>query len=71
VSDGPDAALAAARRRLAAEPAVEVDYLALVDDDTWHDADRRTRRGRLIVAARIGTTRLIDNTALDFEPSPS
>jgi pantoate--beta-alanine ligase len=51
---------------LAAEPAVAVDYVALVDEQTWADADAGTTRARLLVAARVGTTRLIDNVSIDL-----
>lgn len=63
---GVAAALAAARQVLDAEPALSVDYLALVDDETWEDADAGTTKGRLLVAARVGTTRLIDNVVVTF-----
>lgn len=53
--------VATARAILDAEPGLAVDYLALVDDETWEEADERTTNGRLLVAARIGNTRLIDN----------
>jgi pantoate--beta-alanine ligase len=51
---------------LDAEPGLSVDYLALVDDDTWEDAGTGTTSGRLLVAARVGTTRLIDNVPVVF-----
>jgi pantoate--beta-alanine ligase len=63
---GPRAVLDAAGRPLAAEPDVAVDYLALVDESTWADADNETARARLLVAARVGTTRLIDNVSIDL-----
>ena len=40
------------------------DYLALVDEETLEPLDVAAKRMRLIVAARIGSTRLIDNLAL-------
>jgi pantoate--beta-alanine ligase len=46
-----------------------VDYLSLVDDTTWEDADSSTAHGRLLVAARVGTTRLIDNVSVRFSTS--
>jgi pantoate--beta-alanine ligase len=58
---GLDDVLRAAAAVLDTSPRIAVDYLALVDDDTWHPAGPETTRGRLLVAARIGTTRLIDN----------
>jgi pantoate--beta-alanine ligase len=62
----PRAVLAAAGQVLAAEPGVAVDYVALVDEQTWADADTGTLRARLLVAARVGTTRLIDNVSIDL-----
>ena len=64
--EGAAAVLAAAGRVLDAEPALRLDYLALVDDDTWEEAGAGTTKGRLLVAARVGTTRLIDNVAVTF-----
>lgn len=42
----------------------EVDYVALVDPDTWEDLPTLTGAGLMLVAARIGTTRLIDNAVI-------
>ena len=64
--EGVAAVLTAAAAVLDAEPALSVDYLALVDDDTWEDAGAGTTSGRLLVAARVGTTRLIDNVPVTF-----
>jgi pantoate--beta-alanine ligase len=58
---GRAAVLAAAQAVVDAESSLGVDYLELVDEDTWRKADAATTRGRLLVAARVGTTRLIDN----------
>ena len=63
---GPPAVLAAAAACLAREPEIAVDYLALVDDETWVEPTQTTRTGRLLVAGRIGTTRLIDNREIDL-----
>ncbi|MGN6744178.1 MAG: pantoate--beta-alanine ligase [Amnibacterium sp.] len=59
---GPAALLAAARARLEAEPAADVDYLVAVDPATFRPVDDRYRGPALVlVAARVGGTRLIDN----------
>ena len=56
---GHDAVLAAARAELASESGIDVDYLELRDTDLGPAPDHD--EGRLLVAARVGTTRLIDN----------
>jgi pantoate--beta-alanine ligase len=64
---GPAAVLKAAGEVLgtAADPPLLVDYLALVDPATFEQAgEDYSGPARLLVAARVGTTRLIDNTPL-------
>jgi pantoate--beta-alanine ligase len=62
---GADAVLAAARHVLRAEPALAVDYVALVDPGTFGPAGTLSPGPALLVAAvRAGGTRLIDNMAL-------
>jgi len=56
-----EAVLAAAKERLAAAGFGPIDYVALVDAATLEPLDVPGGEMRLIVAARIGTTRLIDN----------
>nr|WP_281274915.1 pantoate--beta-alanine ligase [Georgenia muralis] len=64
---GVAAALAAATDVLEAAEAVQTDYLALVDPDTFLPLpEGATGPGLLAVAARVGTTRLIDNTRVDL-----
>jgi pantoate--beta-alanine ligase len=65
-ADGPAAVLAAACAVLdqaaAADPPLVLDYLALVDPVTFTGAgDGHRGQALLLVAARSGTTRLIDN----------
>ena len=56
-----EAALDDARRKLTAAGFVNIDYFALVDAATLEPLDSPTSEMRLIAAAVIGTTRLIDN----------
>lgn len=56
-----------APRLLAESPEVAVDYLALADADTLEPATRAARTGDVVlVAARVGRTRLIDNVILGW-----
>ncbi|MDQ1569542.1 MAG: pantoate--beta-alanine ligase [Actinomycetota bacterium] len=59
---GVDAALAAAQGTLMGEPLVSLDYLKIVNPETFLPADDGYRGPALaLIAARVGTTRLIDN----------
>ena len=62
---GPAAALAAARARIAASPLVKLDYLVIVHPETFLPVhDDYCGPGRMLVAAWVGTTRLIDNVSI-------
>ena len=68
--DGPGAVLDAARAVLDAEQAVTPDYLSLVDEMSFDEIDERSGRGqtraRLLVAAHVGGTRLLDNVPVNL-----
>jgi pantoate--beta-alanine ligase len=67
--EGPSAVRRAARAVLVAEPLVAVDYLVLVHPETLQDVPEWYRGDALLaVAARVGTTRLIDNAPLIIGP---
>ena len=51
-------------RRIGAEPLAALDYVAVVDEDTFEEVDRVEGPARALVAARIGPARLIDNLLL-------
>ena len=67
--EGPSAVRRAARAVLVAEPLVLVDYLVLVHPQTLQDLPEWYHGEALLaVAARVGTTRLIDNLPLHLGP---
>jgi len=68
---GPDAVLAAAQRvidrAMEADPPLVPDYLALVSPDTFTPVKPGyAGEALLLVAARVGSTRLIDNMRLEL-----
>jgi pantoate--beta-alanine ligase len=63
-STGTPAALDAARAVLDEVPAIEVDYLEVRDPSLGPAPIEGT--ARMVLAARLGTTRLLDNIAIDI-----
>jgi pantoate--beta-alanine ligase len=66
-SYGVTAARSAASKVLEDEPGVEPDYLSILSpelDELAEDQPRTPTPGRILVAGRVGTTRLIDNMPL-------
>ncbi len=64
-SSGIDATIAAAQGALMGEPLVELDYLKIVNPKTFLPVDDDYRGPAIaIVAAQLGSTRLIDNETL-------
>jgi len=62
---GIDAVLAAAQSVIMGERLVALDYLAIVNPATFRPVDDGYRgKARVLIAARVGTTRLIDNEAI-------
>jgi pantoate--beta-alanine ligase len=62
---GIDAVLAAAQSVLMGEGMVQLDYLSVVDPATFLPVDDDYRgKARVLVAARVGDTRLIDNALI-------
>ncbi len=52
-------------KRVTAHPETDVDYIAVVDAVTLIDIPVIDRPARMALAVRVGTTRLIDNIALN------
>lgn len=74
--DGPLAVLDAARAVLEeaakADPPLHLDYVVLVDPDTFEEVGRdHVGEAVLAVAGKVGTTHLIDNMPLRFGPRES
>ena len=64
----PDSVRALVQRHLEQAPGVTLDYLSLVDPETFGEIESGTAatRGLLVTAAWVGSTRLIDNMEVLF-----
>ncbi|KQO36151.1 pantoate--beta-alanine ligase [Aeromicrobium sp. Leaf245] len=67
---GRDAVLKAAREVLDAADGVEVDYLVVTDLLLGDVDDSYEGEARILVAARVGTTRLLDNSPVVLRKGP-
>jgi pantoate--beta-alanine ligase len=71
-SQGAEAVRAAARAGLVEQPDVGLDYASLVDPSTLRDVPADfVGEALLVVAARIGSTRLIDNAPIVVGTGPA
>ena len=64
----PASALQTAKDVLRSEPLMSLDYVALVHEDSFEEIAEGfpARSGRMLIAVRVGSTRLIDNARLTF-----
>ena len=63
-----DAIRAEMARTIGSERLAKLDYVAVVDDETWDDVREIRGPARALAAARVGSARLIDNLLLPWPP---
>jgi pantoate--beta-alanine ligase len=63
--------VAAAREMLASEPLAKSDYVEVVDGDSFEAIARVRGKCLMVLAARFGATRLIDNLLIEVDEGPA
>jgi pantoate--beta-alanine ligase len=63
--------VAAAREMLASEPLAKPDYVEVVDGDSFDTIARVRGKCLMVLAARFGATRLIDNLLIEVDEGPA
>jgi pantoate--beta-alanine ligase len=63
--------VAAAREMLASEPLAKPDYVEVVDGDSFEAIARVRGKCLMVLAARFGATRLIDNLLTEVDEGPA
>jgi pantoate--beta-alanine ligase len=58
------------REYISSEPRVQIDYVSVADEETLEELDRIDRPALVLLAARVGATRLIDNTIVVPKGAP-
>lgn len=59
------------RRVLQQEPRAKIDYVEIVDAQTFEPLTHVTRSSYAVLAAKFGDTRLLDNLFIEFNPANS
>jgi pantoate--beta-alanine ligase len=66
-----DVVRAGMARWIGSERLARLDYVSLVDEESWADVDVIQGPVRALVAARFGPVRLIDNLAMPWSGPPN
>jgi pantoate--beta-alanine ligase len=59
-----DSVREAVRARVVRQPLVGLEYVSVADEETMAELDRIERPALILVAAKVGSTRLIDNVVV-------
>jgi pantothenate synthetase len=66
-----DRLVEAVRAELDRSPALQPDYVAVVDPDTFVEAPEAARGCRIVLAGRMPSARLIDTIRLGYDQVPA